>query len=169
VPWRYLGRQLDARATDRRVELFWNGQLIKSHPVKAGGRQTDFADYPEEKIAFQMRTPVWCRTQAELIGPACAELIEELLANNALFRLRAAQGVIGLAAKHAPARLEQACRRALQVGDPAYRTVRGILLAGTETDPPPPNPGDGGAPALLHGQAVLFSDPDPASPSEVAS
>jgi transposase len=172
VPWRHLGRRLDARATDTRVELFWHGELVKTHPVKAGGRQTDFADYPEEKVAFGMRTPVWCRERAGEIGPACADLIGELLAVNALFRLRAAQGVLGLAQRHDPARLERACQRALDVGDPSYRTVRGILAAGAETDPPPPNPGDGGAPALLHGQAVLFSDLEPAdqtTPSEAAS
>ena len=36
-------------------------------------------------------------------------MIAELLAENALFRLRAAQGVLGLADKHDPGRLEAAC------------------------------------------------------------
>ena len=35
--------------------------------------------------------------------------IGELLADNALYWLRAAQGVIGLAGKHDPGRLEAAC------------------------------------------------------------
>ena len=34
------------------------------HPVKASGRQTDFTDYPEEKIAFHLRTRTWCRARA---------------------------------------------------------------------------------------------------------
>jgi transposase len=168
VPWRYLGRRLDARATDRLVELFCDGQLVKTHPVKPSGRQTDFTDYPEEKIAFHMRTPTWCRARAEEIGPACTGLVGELLAVNALFRLRGAQGVLGLADRHDPARLELACRRALAVGDPTYRTVRGILIAATETDPAPVNAGDGGAPALLHGPAGLFDAHAPGQ-SEAAS
>jgi hypothetical protein len=35
--------------------------------------------------------------------------IGELLAENALYRLRAAQSVVGLANKHDPGRLEAAC------------------------------------------------------------
>ena len=34
------------------------------HPVKASGRQTGFTDYPEEKIAFHLRTPTWRRARA---------------------------------------------------------------------------------------------------------
>ena len=81
-----------------------------------------------------MRTPAWCRRQAAGIGPSCEHLIGELLADNALYRLRAAQGVIGLADKHDPSRLEAACAKAIAAGDPSYRTVKGILAAGTEHD-----------------------------------
>ena len=59
-------------------------------------------------------------------------MIDELLAENALFRLRAAQGVLGLADKHDPGRLEAACAKATTAGDPSYRTIKGILAAGTE-------------------------------------
>ena len=106
-----------------------------------------------EKIAFHMRTPAWCRKQAAAVGPACEYLIGELLAENALYRLRAAQGVIGLADKHDPSRLEAACAKAAAAGDPSYRTVRGILAAGSERDQLPPAAGDGGASAFLRGPA----------------
>jgi len=36
--------------------------------------------------------------------------------------------------------------------------VKGILAAGTETDPPPPATGDGGAAAHLHGPSQLFAN-----------
>ena len=80
-----------------------------------------------------MRTPAWCRRQAKDIGPACEQVIAELLGDNALYRLRAAQGVIGLADRCAPSRLEAACAKAITAGDPSYRTIKGILAAGTET------------------------------------
>ncbi len=54
--------------------------------------------------------------------------------NNAIHHLRSAQGVLGLRDKHGCDRLEAACARALAVGDPAYRTIKGILAAGTEHD-----------------------------------
>jgi len=153
VPWRHIGKTADVRITGTMVQFFIGGQLVKSHPRKVRGKQTDFGDYPPEKIAFHMRTPAWCRKQAAGIGPSCEYLIGELLAEGALYRLRAAQGVIGLADKHDPGRLEAACAKAIAAGDPSYRTVRGILAAGTERDQLPAAAGDGGASAFLRGPA----------------
>ncbi|MFJ9847045.1 hypothetical protein ACIRYZ_42780 [Kitasatospora sp. NPDC101155] len=49
------------------------------------------------------------------------------------------------------------CRtQASEVGDPSYRTIKGILIAGTETDPEPET-GDAGAAAFLHGPQGLFA------------
>jgi hypothetical protein len=159
VPWRYIGTKVDARATATTVQLFCTGELIATHPFKARGKQTDYSHYPPEKIAFRMRTPVWCRTRAAEIGEDTTAVIDDLLAVNALFRLRAAQGVLGLATKYGATRLESACGKALLVGDPTYRTIKGILAAGTETDPPPGGTGDGGAAAFLHGPDMLFGNP----------
>ena len=157
VPWRHIGQTLDARSTATMVQLFSGGDLIKTHVRKERGKQTDLADYPPEKIAFHMRTPSWCRRRAAEVGPATAALIGGLLADNALYRLRAAQGVLGLADKHQPGRLEAACAKAAAAGDPSYRTVKGILAAGTEAAPVPAAAGDGGAPAFLHGPDALFA------------
>ena len=66
--------------------------------------------------------------------------------------------MLGLADKHGAERLELACAKALTAGDPSYRTIKGILVAGVETDPPPAPTGDGGASAHLHGPAALFDN-----------
>jgi transposase len=156
VPWRLIGQRVDARATSRRMEIFSDGTLVKTHTRVSGGRQTDFADYPPQKVAFFMRTPLWCRKRAGELGEHVAALIDDLLEMNALHRLRAAQGVIGLAERFDPERVNAACRRAIEVGDPSYRTVKGILAAGTETDE---SAGAAAAvPAHLHGQAGLFGE-----------
>jgi transposase len=157
VPWKSIGKTLDARSTATMVQLFWGGELVKTHVRVERGKQTDLADYPPEKIAFHMRTPAWCRKRAAEIGPACAALIGGLLEDNALYRLRAAQGVLHLADKHQPGRLEAACAKAAAAGDPSYRTVKGILAAGTEQLPVPAPAGDGGAAAFLHGPDALFA------------
>ena len=153
IPWRHIGKTADVRITGTMVQFFISGQLVKTHPRKIRGKQTDFGDYPPEKIAFHMRTPAWCRRQAAAIGPACEQAITGLLAENALYRLRSAQGIIGLADKHHPARLEAACARAITAGDPSYRTIKGILAAGTDRDTLPAPAGDGGAAAFLRGPA----------------
>ena len=134
VPYRLIGTRLDARATAAMVEFYLDGELVKTHPFTPRGRRTDWADLPEHKSGFFMRTPAWCQAQAGMVGPACAALVGELLAVNALFRLRQAQGVLRLGQRHGDGRLEAACARALEAGDPSYRTVKGILAAGSERD-----------------------------------
>jgi hypothetical protein len=57
VPWVHIGKRVDARVTDLLVEIFCDGQLIKTWPRAERGRHTDPADYPPEKIAFFMAHP----------------------------------------------------------------------------------------------------------------
>jgi hypothetical protein len=66
--------------------------------------------------------------------------------------------VLGLADTHNPDRLEAACAKAITVGDPTYKTVKGILAAGTEEVPVHEPTGDGGAAAFLHGPDQLFGN-----------
>ena len=171
IGWRHIGKTLDVRLTSSMVQFFDRGELVKTHPRKHRGKQTDLADYPPEKVAHFMRTPAWCRRQAALIGPACARVIEELMTDNALYRLRSAQGVIGLAGKHESARLEAACARAIDAGDPSYKTIRGILAAGTEAQPAAAPAGDGGAGAFLRGPGQIFATvlPFPATAASAAA
>ena len=158
VPFRFIGARLDVRVTDAMVFIYADHELVKSHVrVRKGRRATDWQDYPSAKAAFFMRTPSWCRHRAEELGPAVAALVTGLLGEQALHRLRSAQGVIHLADTHGAARLELACALALEVGDPSYRTVRGILKAGREQLTPEPETQAPLAPAHLHGPDTLFA------------
>lgn len=157
VPWRLIGHHVDAREGERVVEVFVDGAVVKTWARVERGKQTDWADFPPEKVAFFMRTPTWCRRKAAEIGPAAAAVVDALFEHNAMNRLRSAQGVVRLAERYPPERVEAACARALAVGDPAYRTIKGILAAGTEREgieaPRAPS-----APAHLHGRAGLFGE-----------
>jgi hypothetical protein len=155
VPWPNIGRRVDAREGDRTVEVFIDGKVIKTWARLAKGKQTDWADYPPEKVAFFMRTPTWCRRRAAELGPSVTAVIAVLLEVNALHRLRSAQGVVRLAEKY-PDRLDAACARAIAVGDPSYRTVKGILVAATESEPVTDINTVPTAPAHLHGPHRLF-------------
>ncbi len=156
VPWKLIGKRVDVRSTAGFVQIFHEGELVKTHAALDQGKRTHGGDYPPEKIAFHMRTPTWCRTQSAQVGPTCRGVIDQLLEVNALYRLRAAQGVIALRKKYGDGRLEAACAKATLVGDASYRTIKGILVAGTETEPAPESSGDGGAAAFLHGPKRLF-------------
>ncbi|WP_404962040.1 Mu transposase domain-containing protein [Streptomyces sp. 147326] len=163
VPWKLIGRGVDVRSTATMVQVFLEGDLVKTHVALEQGKRTDRTDYPPEKTAFQMRTPIWCRTQASEVGDACRTVVDQLLEVNALYRLRAAQGILGLKKTYGDTRLEAACAWAITVGDPSYRTIKGILIAGAgaETDPEPESSGDAGAAAFLHGPKRLFASVAP--------
>jgi Integrase core domain len=156
VPWRLLGSTVDARLSARRLEVFVDSTLIKTHVRVSKERSTDMADYPPEKIAFFQRTPTWCRHQAAEYGPNVTTVVNELLDVNVLYRLRAVQGILSLADKQSPQRLDATCKEANSVGDPSYRTIKGILVAGTETDDLVATVAPC-APAHLHGPTVLFN------------
>jgi hypothetical protein len=138
------------------VEFFVDGTVVKTWARLERGKQTDWADYPPEKVAFFMRTPTWCRRRAAELGESVTAVVAALFEVNALHRLRSVQGVLRLADKYSAERLDKACARAITVGDPSYRTVKGILAAGTEADTDD-EVDVAAAPAHLQGPEQLFA------------
>jgi hypothetical protein len=67
VPWQHIGKTADVRLTATMVQFFIGGQLVKTHPRKVRGKQTDFGDYPPEKIALWI--PLGGGGQDALDGP----------------------------------------------------------------------------------------------------
>jgi transposase len=136
VPWRLIGQTLHARTCGDIVQIFRDQHVVATHVLHLSGRATNLKHYPPEKIAFRLQGPTWCRKIAAEIGPACELVIGDLLSPNAIHHLRAAQGILRLREKHGLDRVEAACARAIDADDPSYRTVKGILAAGTDTDDP---------------------------------
>lgn len=150
VPWRLLGQKVTVRAAGDVVQIFHADAVVATHVLHLSGRSTNFEHYPPHKVAHTLRTVTWCRSQAELIGPGAVAIVAELSQVNAIHRLRAIQGIIALRDRYGAPRLDAACARALEVGDPRYRTVKGILVAGTETGDTPVAASPT-SPALLRG------------------
>jgi hypothetical protein len=132
VPFTLIGQRLSLRATDTSVSLYQDYRLVAQHlrAPQPGTRRTVREHLPPEAQAFFLRDRHWCAAQAQKVGPACVELIERLLADRIVERLRAAQGVLRLAERYESARVEAACRRALDYDSPHYRTVKTILSSG---------------------------------------
>jgi hypothetical protein len=111
VPWRHIVKTADVRITGSMVQFFIGGQLVKSHPRKARGKQTDFGDH----LAGEDRVPHADPAMVPQAGGGGRPVVRVpdrgAARRNALCRLRAAQGVIGLADKHDPGRLEAACAK----------------------------------------------------------
>lgn len=131
VPWQHVGKTLQVKVGSALIELFDGPELVKTHPLAARGRQTDHADLPPDKVAFLMRTPAWCRKRAAEAGPAVAALVDGLLAEGSLTRLREVQAVLRLGDTYGAARLDAACALAA-TADGRMKTVRNLLSAGLD-------------------------------------
>lgn len=157
VPWRLMGQKVSIRTAGDVVQIFGDDTVAATHVRHLSGRSTNLEHYPPHKVAHTLRSVTWCRTHAEQIGPGAVAIIAELSAVNAIHRLRAIQAIIRLRDTYGDARLDAACARALEVGDPRYRTVKGILVAGTEHGDEPVSPA-AVAPAMLRGPAAFDTE-----------
>jgi hypothetical protein len=149
APYRYVGQTLDAYVSDQLVELYAGLELVASHLRchQAGQWQTRLEDCPPEKAAYLIQTPLYCRQWAAQIGTATSQVVDTLLAEKPLDRLRAVQAILRLQESVGPHRLEAACARALFYGDVRYRRIKQILTAALDRDPlPEPSPAPGSAP-----------------------
>ena len=74
---------------------------------------------------------------AARLGPATSEVVETLLADRPLYRLRSVQAILRLEESVGAQRLEAACARALHFGDPHSRRIKKILNAALDREPLP--------------------------------
>lgn len=139
APWTYVGQDLEAYVHERVVEIYQGVELLTTHPraKNKGEWHTRLEHHPPEKAAYLERTPERCRRIAETIGPATSQVVQTLLAERPLDRLRSVQGILRLVESVGRHRLEGACARALYYGDPRYRRIRDILNAALDQVPLP--------------------------------
>ena len=130
VPYTYVGQRLEVRVSQQTVEIYTGATLVATHLRATQGRVTRLEHYPAAAQAYLRATPDVCRAAAAAIGPATAEVVEQVLALPVRYRLREAQAIVRLSDRFAT-RVEEACQVALAVGDGRYRTVRGVLERGT--------------------------------------
>lgn len=148
APYGYIDQTLEAHVSEQLVELYAGLELVATHlrATQPGQWQTRLADYPPAKAAYLLQTPTYCRQAAAQIGPATGQVVNHLLDDRPLERLRAVQAILRLQDSVGPARLEAACARALFYGDVRYRRIKDILTAALDRDPlpeptaPPPSP-----------------------------
>jgi hypothetical protein len=139
APFRLVGQQLLVRGGSREVRLYTTAyQLVATHERarQAGERKTHLDHLPPEKVPGLIRDRETLRQQAAEIGPAVSEVVQRLLDDPVIDRLHTAGQLVRLAERFGPARLERACARSLRFADPAYRTVKSILVQGLEAAEP---------------------------------
>ena len=101
LPSHYIGKKVLVKVTHNHIEVYYNDQLIKMHPIPKGHRQTDLNDFPENMQAM-MNTglPYAIRKNAEAIAPEFGELVEKILSPHAFINMRKAQGLLSIASRY---------------------------------------------------------------------
>jgi transposase len=134
-----VGHKLDAYISERIVEIYQGIELVATHErsLKPGEWHTRLEHYPKHKAAYLERTPTYCRQVAARLGAATSQVVETLLSDRPLYRLRSVQAILRLEETVGAERLEAACARALYFGDPSHRRIKAILNAALDREPLP--------------------------------
>ena len=141
APCRYSGQEVGVRVGERMVEIFLldRSRRIAAHPLQRGRNQyvTEPGHMPENhRKTRKLRDRDygnWLLEEARKIGPAAVAWTERNFAS-ADFpeqRYRTVRGMLGLADRHPPERVDGACRRGLAVA----RLGSGFLRAWLKENP----------------------------------
>jgi len=142
VPFTYIHHELTAHVSERFVEIYKELELVSTHPrsTQPGQWCTRLEDYPPAKAAYLIRTPEYCKKLGAKVGPSTLQVVEQLLNDRPLDRLRSVQAILRLEESVGSKRLEAACARALYFGDIRYRQIKNILNAALDCEPLPETP-----------------------------
>jgi hypothetical protein len=139
VSYLQVGKEVEVHIHERAVEIYAGQELIRTHlrSNRKGQWRTEMEDYPPYKAEYLTQTPAYCRQVAARIGPSTLQVVEDLLSDKVLERLRSVQAILQLEKSVGSVRLEAACKRALYFGDGRYRRIKEILNAALDKEPLP--------------------------------
>jgi transposase len=131
VPYTLAGKEVDIRATDKTVEIFYLYQRQASHPrMDTPGRfSTLYEHMPPTHQAMSNWSPERFLRWAEEVGPQTTQVIATVLEKRKPPQqaYRSCLGLLGLGKRYTPQRLEAACRRASAAGIHTYKGIHNIL------------------------------------------
>jgi transposase len=139
VPHRLVRLKLEARFTATTVECFFKGKRVAVH-VRSylRGRHTTLPEHiPESHRKHSEWSPGRLLNWGLSIGPGSRDVVKWQLENRPHPEqgYRACLGLLSLAKRYSPERLEAACRRALSIGSPTYKRIKSILVAKLDQHP----------------------------------
>lgn len=132
APFEYLGEEVDVRATQLTVEIFYHHQRIASHKRLWG--KTDYATIPEHMPPDKLFFADWNRDRflswAEKIGNS-TQLVVQAILDRAVIEQQAYRscfGLFSLLGKYGGLRLERSCSVLLtHTSSPTYQQLKNIL------------------------------------------
>ena len=129
LPTRYVGKKVWARGGFNTVQIFFEGELIKTHQraYRAGTWRTDERDYPPEKSKYLMKSKSWYQTEGLKHGSHVCRLVTAILTEHAYRNIRKIQALLRLGEKHGSEALNLTSKRCLFYEDYRMSTIKRIL------------------------------------------
>ena len=138
VPYEYIKRKVDVRMTRSTVEIFFDGNRICSHR-RLFGKPNQYSTNEEHMPADHQKYIQWNGERfikwASKIGESTATVVKVILGGYKVEQqgYKACMGLLKLADKYTPDRLENACKRALSFTPrPSYKNIQVILSSGQD-------------------------------------
>lgn len=139
VPYQLVRKQLDVRLSNSTVEVLFKNRRVASHrrSYLQGGFTTLREHMPKSHQKYLQWTPSRIIRWAGKNGPNTQELITRILESRAHLEqgFRSSLGIMRLAKRYCPKRLEKACARALAIKAYSYKSVESILKNGLDQQP----------------------------------
>ena len=142
VPYQYIRNKVDVRITETTIEIFIKHNRIASHRHLYGrpGQYSTVTEHmPEEHQKYLEWNGDRFRKWANQIGPNTNEVVNNILASGRVEQqsYRSCMGLLKLAEKHSPAKLEVACKKVLcYSGSPSYKSIKNLLVTMKDTEIP---------------------------------
>ena len=142
VPYQYIKNKVDVRITETTIEIFMNHNRIASHRRlygRPGQYSTQSGHMPQDHQKYLEWNGDRFRKWANQIGPNTYEVVNALLTSGRVEQqsYRSCMGLLKLAEKHAPQKLEIACQKALRYsGSPSYKSIKNLLVTLKDSDIP---------------------------------
>jgi transposase len=146
VPYSLIHQEVYVRATERTIQISFKNRCVASHlRSNARGRHTTISDHmPPAHQKYADWSPERILRWAQTMGPYTTQLVDALFTSRKYPQqaYRSCLGILRLAQRYSPDRLEAACRRALPAGIHSYKGIKNILDANLDQidiDPPSPS------------------------------
>jgi transposase len=144
VPYKLTSKEVDIRACEKTIEIYYQRQRVASHPrsTSQGGYSTHRLHMPAEHQFYSQWSPERFLRWAQEIGEQTGVLVSRVLdtRRHPEQAYRSCLGILGLAKRYSPQRLEAACTRANAAGIRSYKGVHNILKHQLDQVPLEPTP-----------------------------
>ncbi len=139
VPYQLRGQKLDVRITATTVEAFHKNQRVAGHQKshRPYAHTTETQHMPKAHQKYLEWSPSRIINWAGQTGPNTQRVVTEIMQRRMHPEqgFRACLGVMRLAKRYSPQRLEDACKRAVAISSYSYKSVESILKKGLDRQP----------------------------------